>query len=263
MAFFSDRGQGAIFNPPCRARCRPVVEDLIILGAGATGREIASVVDDINSLHPTWKIIGFLDDDPAKQNQAVNGIKVLGPIASAPKYAARFVISVAVARDRARRMKIVEEIGLARERYATIIHPRACISRLATIGAGTTIMQNAVVNPNAVIGDHIIIQYSASISHDVTVEDYVTIAPAAAVCGFVCLRTGAYVGAGSTIMNGTAARRVTIGRDALVGLGAVVLRDVPAGMTVAGNPARPLARGKISTRPQAGRAPKADKANAQ
>ena len=47
----------------------------------------------------------------------------------------------------------------------------------------------------------------------------------------------AWIGGGAIILPG-----VTIGADAVVGAGAVVTHDVPAGATVAGNPARPLRR---------------------
>jgi UDP-2-acetamido-3-amino-2,3-dideoxy-glucuronate N-acetyltransferase len=46
---------------------------------------------------------------------------------------------------------------------------------------------------------------------------------------------GASIGSGATILGG-----VRIGREATVGAGAVVTRDVPPATTVAGNPARPL-----------------------
>ena len=51
------------------------------------------------------------------------------------------------------------------------------------------------------------------------------------------VKRGASIGSGTTILCG-----VTIGENAVVGAGAVVTKDVHAGTTVAGNPARPLAR---------------------
>ena len=49
------------------------------------------------------------------------------------------------------------------------------------------------------------------------------------------VRRGASIGSGSTILCG-----VEIGEGAIVGAGSVVTKDVPAGMIVAGNPARVL-----------------------
>jgi acetyltransferase-like isoleucine patch superfamily enzyme len=53
------------------------------------------------------------------------------------------------------------------------------------------------------------------------------------VCTPTLIKRGASIGSNATILCG-----VTIGEDALVGAGSVVTRDVPAGATVAGNPAR-------------------------
>lgn len=64
--------------------------------------------------------------------------------------------------------------------------------------------------------------------------------PAARAAGLengkpISIGANVWIGGGAIILPG-----VTVGRDAIIGAGAVVTRDVPAGTTVAGNPARPL-----------------------
>ena len=51
----------------------------------------------------------------------------------------------------------------------------------------------------------------------------------------VAIGRNVWIGAGAMILPG-----VTVGDDAIIGAGSVVTRDVPAGVTVAGAPARPI-----------------------
>lgn len=51
----------------------------------------------------------------------------------------------------------------------------------------------------------------------------------------ICIGDGSWIGAGSLILPG-----VTVGRNAIVAAGSVVIRDVPDGATVGGVPARVL-----------------------
>ena len=37
--------------------------DIIIVGAGGCGREVANWIDDINKIDAAWNILGFLDDN--------------------------------------------------------------------------------------------------------------------------------------------------------------------------------------------------------
>lgn len=54
-------------------------------------------------------------------------------------------------------------------------------------------------------------------------------------CQQTLIKRGASIGSGVTLLGG-----VTVGENAIVGAGSVVTKDVPAGTTVAGNPARIL-----------------------
>lgn len=54
-------------------------------------------------------------------------------------------------------------------------------------------------------------------------------------CRPTLVKRGASIGSGATVLGG-----ITVGENAIVGAGSVVTRDVPAGTTVAGNPARTL-----------------------
>jgi acetyltransferase-like isoleucine patch superfamily enzyme len=70
-------------------------------------------------------------------------------------------------------------------------------------------------------------------------DDFVSVFPGATISGDVHLGEGVTIGTGANVLPG-----ISIGRYALVGAGAVVTRDVPDGVTVAGVPAKILGASK-------------------
>ena len=127
----------------------------------------------------------------------------------------------------------------------------------AEIGEGTIISKGVYIDFGVKIGKNVKIQNNVSVYHGVTIEDGVFVGPH--VCftndklprsinpdgslknatdwevSTILVRTGASLGANSTILPG-----VTVGRFAMVGSGAVVTKDVPDHAIVVGNPARSI-----------------------
>lgn len=116
-----------------------------------------------------------------------------------------------------------------------IIHPSAVISPLAEIGGGSILAAGCIINPGVRIGKNCVINTAASVDHDCTLGDHVFIGPGARLAGTVQVDEEASVFTGAVVIPG-----IRIGKSAIVGAGAVVLKNVPEGVTVAGNPARPI-----------------------
>ena len=147
------------------------------------------------------------------------------------------------------------------------IDPLACVRDGATVGARTQVWQYAVilagarigadcnlnaltfVEGGAVIGDRVTLKSGVYLWNGIILEDDVFCGPNATFTNdkrprsrvhpasypTTLIRKGASIGAGAVILPG-----ITIGEGAVVGAGAVVTRDVAAGSTMIGNPARVL-----------------------
>lgn len=117
-------------------------------------------------------------------------------------------------------------------RFASLISPRANISRYVKMGTGTVIQSGCNVSTGVVLGDFVKLNTNANIMHESQVQDFSTIAPNAVILGRCRIESKAYVGANATILPTR-----TIGTGAIVGAGAVVTRNVENDSVVVGNPA--------------------------
>ena len=115
------------------------------------------------------------------------------------------------------------------------------IQRKARIGRNCKVSSHSFVCEGVEIGDGVFIGHNVSFINDkhprAARADGSLQTDADWIVQPTRVKDGASIGTGSTILCG-----VTIGERAVVGAGSVVTRDVPGGATVAGNPARPLAK---------------------
>ena len=212
--------------------------ELIILGAGGTSAEVFDFLEDINEDRHTYTCLGFLDDDERKWGTHLFGAPVLGPLASAHRWPnARFVNALGSPANFWRREEIVSKAGIPPERFETIVHPSARVSRRSSLACGAIIFPQAVISASVAVGRQAIILSHAVLNHDARIGDYTIIASGVSVAGRVSIGRGCYLGAGSQIIQDAA-----IGDYCLVGMGSVVLETVPPESVVVGVPARHLRR---------------------
>ncbi len=121
------------------------------------------------------------------------------------------------------------------------IEPGALIRDNVTIGKNAVIMMGAIINIGAVIGEGTMIDMGAVLGGRATVGRNCHVGAGAVLAGViepasatpVIVEDGVLIGANAVVIEG-----VHIGEGAVVAAGAVVIEDVPAGMVVAGCPAR-------------------------
>jgi sugar O-acyltransferase (sialic acid O-acetyltransferase NeuD family) len=207
---------------------------VVILGASGNALDILDIVD---ALGAPWEAAGVLHDG-RENGSEFGGLPILGRLAEAASLAdVVFVNGIASERTHRRKLGIIAGAGLDAARFVTLIHPLAAVSRRAAIGNGSCIGPGCAVSGQVEIGAHSWLGSGEVIGHECVLGAGVTVAPSATLADGVTLGAQAYVGSGAILRPG-----ITVGEGALIGMGAVMLRDVPAGMVVAGNPARPLVR---------------------
>jgi sugar O-acyltransferase (sialic acid O-acetyltransferase NeuD family) len=217
------------------------VRDLVLIGAGGFARETAEAVRAVNAVRETWKLLGYLDDDPERHGTLVGGLPVLGPIETVHDRAgADVVICTGRPTNYVSRRMIAERLGLGDERYPTVIHPTASVGETCHVGVGTVLLAHVALTADVTVGRHVAVMPQVVLTHDARVEDWATLSAGVRVGGGCRVAQGAYVGAGACLREG-----VTVGERAMIGMSAVVTRDVPAERLWYGAPARDMDRAPL------------------
>jgi UDP-perosamine 4-acetyltransferase len=215
------------------------LEEVLIYGAGQLGLMAADILSDRNDI----QVAGFVDDDPDQTGQVHQGVKVLGDASLLPQLHQQgitaAIVAIGINRTRGR---IATHLTATGFELINAIHPTANISEKARIGTGSIIGAGAIICSNSVIGNNLYIGPGAVISHDTSVGDNVLLSVGCVIAARVDIASGAFIGAGARLVPAQwgGENRLTIGDNAVVGAGAVVLKDVSPNAVVAGVPARIL-----------------------
>jgi sugar O-acyltransferase (sialic acid O-acetyltransferase NeuD family) len=208
------------------------MQDIVIVGVGGLGREIAEWIEDINDVRPTYRLLGFVDDDVTKHGSSRHDLPVLGGLDWLTERSRTVATAIGVGNPAPKR-RVVERLKALGVSFPTIVHPHSVVGRYVVLGEGCVVCPGVVITTDVRVGSFVTFNFGLTVGHDATIEDYVTLAPGVNISGYVTIREGADLGA-----NVATVPSVEIGAWSVVGAGAAVAKSLPANCTAVGVPAR-------------------------
>ncbi|MBN2669182.1 MAG: NeuD/PglB/VioB family sugar acetyltransferase [Bacteroidales bacterium] len=212
------------------------MKDIIIIGAGALGEEIAWLIEEINDYRKEWNLLGFLDDYAFDKKDTVLGYKVLGKSTDIDAYPDAY-FTIAYGSPNLRR-KTVENINKESINWATLISPTVRVHHSNKIGKGVIIGRYTDLTINCEIDDFVMLNIHVVLGHKVKVGKYSIISPNVTVNGEGIIGEACQVGANSFIKN------IVLGDNVTVGASSCVVKDVESDHVVVGVPAKIIKSGR-------------------
>jgi sugar O-acyltransferase (sialic acid O-acetyltransferase NeuD family) len=206
-----------------------------VYGASGCGRGVMPLVRAASAADPAR--LTFVDD--GAHPSMVNGESCMdyASFRALPGASKSIVLAISDSRIRERLAVRCAADGLG---FFEVRASNVVVMDEVTIGEGAILSPFVTITSNVRIGRHFHANLYSYVEHDCVIGDFVTFAPGVHCNGNIVIEDHAYIGAGAMIKQGKPGRPLTIGHGAIVGMGAVVTRDVPPGATVVGNPARPI-----------------------
>ncbi|MBO7206043.1 MAG: acetyltransferase [Kiritimatiellae bacterium] len=209
------------------------MKNLVIIGAGGFGREMFAAAREAVGFGTEFTVAGFLDDNP----KALDGFDSYPPVlASLADYVIKendvFITALGSVGTRKKCVQAIEARG---GRFISIVHRTATVGPNVEIGEGSFLAPNTTLTADVKVGRHSCVFHNSSIGHDSILGDFTHVYAQCAIGGAVVMEECSVVYPGSVVTP-----RRKIGERSVVGALSAVFTDVPAGVTVFGNPALPI-----------------------
>lgn len=205
--------------------------ELYALGVGATTPVFCEIAEDSG-----FNIAGLYHYEKDRTGEIVCGKKIIGSFEdmfNSNIEGKQFLLTMG---DMNIRKELTDRIVRAGGILPTIIHPLAKISYNAKISNhGVVIGPFVVVQAESVIDKGVVLRDMALVCHNAHIEEYTFVGPKALVGAFSHIKEKAFIGQSATLVSKKAKN---IGKNSLIGAGALVVNDIPDNVIAFGNPAK-------------------------
>lgn len=184
------------------------MKDLYLLGGGGHCRSCIDVIEQEGK----FKIKGIFD---IQENVGKNVLNY--PIIARDEDIAKFVsqdsyflITIGQIKTSEVRVKFFEQLKKINANMATVISPRAYVSKYAKVGEGTIVLHDVLINSNVEVGVNCILNTKSLLEHDAVVGDHSHISTASVVNGGCRLGDSCFVGSNAVLVQGVVIPEKTI-----------------------------------------------------
>ncbi len=213
---------------------------IAVIGAGGFAREVRWLIQDLDESGASLDFAGFVVSDVDRLGETDSRDDVVGDYSwLSVNENAIDGAAIGIGTPSAR-LRVAQEVRdrLPGIEFPALIHPTVTMHRAsATIEQGVVVCAGTIATVNVVLREFCMVNLACTLGHESEIGAGSVLNPTVNISGGVRIGRQVLVGTGSQVL-----QNLDIGDGAVVGAGAVVNRDVPAGQTVVGVPARPLTK---------------------
>jgi|SRR6218665_355755 len=205
---------------------------LLIVGAGSVGKFVAYNIDQFTE---SFEILGFLDDDAAKQDSVIAGYKVLGSVEKLHEFSGKGIALVWGIAFPTVKKRLFDDYQNLSFDFPNFIAKHSWISDAVSFGKGCIVYPGTTINYETAIADFVVINMNCNLGHNCTIQSFTSLAPGVNLGGNTSIGNCVEMGIGASTVQST-----IIDDNAIVGGQAMVVSNVAESDLVVGVPAKSI-----------------------
>ncbi len=212
------------------------MKNIAIYGGGGFGKEVATVINKINEVNPSWNLIGYFDDGMVQGEPVSHFGEVLGDFDAFNNWQEPLSVVFAIGSPLIIK-KLVEKTTNPNIDFPNLIHPEVYFADeiTLTMGRGNVIVRGCSYSCDVSIGDFNQFNSISALAHDVQVGSYNVFMPLVRVSGGTRIGDMNFFGIGAVIL-----QNLQIGNNTRIGAGSLLMRKTKDGHLYMGNPAKKM-----------------------